>query len=284
MKKQQLLISALLTMTLLGCNSEEDSSKTAEADKSENTQAVSSSKTIAKINGVAIPESRLNIYSNGQPVTDENRGKMLENMITSELIASHAKQQNYHLREEVQQEIIVTEQSVLGRAFTQDFLANNIIDQSLIEAEYQKILDENADKIEYKTSHILVDNEALAKDLLKQITKDATKFADLAKEHSTDPGSSVTGGDLGWLTTERLVPQFAAAMEKLKAGDLSAEPVKTDYGWHVIRVDGTRTVQPSELNEQLRVQIEQNLQAKQFIDLIDELTQKATIEIIDATN
>lgn len=280
MKTTHLIISSILLLTLFGCQEEENSSKNIETtDQQKETS--DASKTIAIVNGVVIPESRLKVYSIADPSHREDRDTTIENIITSELIANYARDKGFHLREEVAQELIVAQQAILGRAFTQEFLENHVVDDATIDAEYKILLEKYAEKIEYQTAHILVEDEALANELLEKITADPEKFAELAKEHSTDPGSSVTGGDLGWLATDRLVPEFAEAMVALAKGGLSDKPVKSDYGWHIIRVDATQTVKPPELNEEMRIQLEQTAQAKEFIAFIQQLNENATIELIE---
>ena len=97
--------------------------------------------------------------------------------------------------------------------------------------------------MEYKVRHILVEDEKTANDLLAQVKSNKSKFDDLAKKNSKDPGSAERGGDLGWAPATNYVQPFAEAVTKLKKGQLVDKPVQTQFGWHVIQVDDTRPVE-----------------------------------------
>ncbi len=128
--------------------------------------------------------------------------------------------------------------------------------------------------------HILVDDEADAKKIAARI-KAGADFAKVAAEASKDPGSKAEGGDLGWFTKERMVPDFANAAFALKPGQVS-DPVKTQFGWHVIKLEALRTKPQPSLDE-LKEQIDQHLIRKSQQDLILKLRSEAKIERTDAT-
>ena len=132
---------------------------------------------------------------------------------------------------------------------------------------------------EVHARHILVDNEAEAKKIAARI-KGGEDFAKVAAETSKDPGSKTEGGDLGWFTKERMVKEFADAAFKMQPGQVS-DPVKTQFGWHVIKVEEKR-VKPLPTFEELREQIDQHLIRKAQQDLILKLRSEAKIERTDA--
>ncbi len=132
---------------------------------------------------------------------------------------------------------------------------------------------------EVHARHILVDNEAEAKKIAARI-KGGEDFAKVAAETSKDPGSKTEGGDLGWFTKERMVKEFADAAFKMPAGQVS-DPIKTQFGWHVIKVEGKR-VKPLPTFEELREQIDQHLIRKAQQDLIVKLRSEAKVERTDA--
>jgi peptidyl-prolyl cis-trans isomerase C len=125
-------------------------------------------------------------------------------------------------------------------------------------------------------SHILVDTEDEAKAIIAQLGKKG-KFDKIAKAKSKDAGSVEKGGSLGWAVPSNFVPPFANAMLSLKKGTYTKEPVKTQFGWHVIKLDDIRSLKiPS--YEELKPQMQQRLQQQIVQDLIADLRSKAKIE------
>ena len=285
-----LLLAAL--MLLAGCESPPAaSSESAETKTTENTAASESAdannddaedkeeKIIAIVNGVKIPESRLQVYAQaGAPVDD--RQQLIENIIASELMAAAARKQGYDSRPQVREELIVSQQAVLGRAYAGDLLKKNPVDDARIEQRYQELSAEFAGQKEYNVAHILVPEEEQAKDLLEQIKKDKAAFAKLAEEHSQDSGSAANGGVLGWVQPQSLVPAFGDAMQALEVGGITDTPVETTYGWHIIRVDDTRASEPPPLNDELKNRISQVESAELLTKEIEKLRENAEIEII----
>ncbi|SFD50038.1 peptidylprolyl isomerase [Methylobacterium sp. 13MFTsu3.1M2] len=132
---------------------------------------------------------------------------------------------------------------------------------------------------EVHARHILVDNEAEAKKIAARI-KGGEDFAKVAAEASKDPGSKAEGGDLGWFTKERMVPDFANAAFAMKPGQVS-DPIKTQFGWHVIKVEEKRT-KPQPTFDELKEQIDQHLIRKAQQDMILKLRSEAKIDRADA--
>ena len=128
---------------------------------------------------------------------------------------------------------------------------------------------------EVHARHILVDNEAEAKKIAARL-KAGEDFAKVAAETSKDPGSKAEGGDLGWFTKERMVAPFADAAFKMEAGKIS-DPVKTQFGWHVIKVEEKRT-KPVPSFDEMKEQVEAYLTRKTQQDLITKLREGAKIE------
>jgi peptidyl-prolyl cis-trans isomerase C len=124
--------------------------------------------------------------------------------------------------------------------------------------------------------HILVENEQQAKDLITQI-KGGKKFEDLAKQFSKDPGSGKNGGDLDWSSPKAYVPEFAQAAEKLKDGQMTDTPVHTQFGWHIIRRDGSRPITPPPI-EQVKPQIVQQIQQEKLQAFEQKLRAQAKIQ------
>ena len=131
--------------------------------------------------------------------------------------------------------IAVAQQTVVLRALIEDYVKANAPTDAEIKARYDDMVKQAGGGKEYHLHHILVDNEAQAKDLIAKI-KGGASFEDLAKQFSKDPGSGKNGGDLDWSSPQAYVPEFGAAAEKLKKGEMTDTPVKTQFGWHIIRL------------------------------------------------
>jgi len=147
---------------------------------------------------------------------------------------------------------------VLINTLFQNFIKSHPISDADAQAEYNKIKAEQSGQ-EYDARHILVDSEDEAKKLIAQI-KAGSKFEDVAKKSSKDTGSAENGGDLGWSKPGNYVPEFATALQGLKKGQMTDTPVKTQFGYHIIRLEDTRTAQfPSfdEVKDKVKQQLEQ---------------------------
>lgn len=129
-------------------------------------------------------------------------------------------------------------------------------------------------EMEIKARHILVPTEQEAKDMAAKL-KSGVDFAKLAQEFSKDPGSGKEGGDLGWFTTDRMVPEFGEAASKMKPGQVS-DPVKTQFGWHIIKVEEMREKKPPTF-EEVKDQVQQFLERQVQTDIISKL--RATIKV-----
>ena len=144
-----------------------------------------------------------------------------------------------------------------------------------IKAAYDKLVAANSGK-EYKARHILVATEDEAKKVIADLKKGA-KFEDLAKKLSKDPGSGANGGDLDWTNPAGLVPEFSQAMIKLKKGETTQVPVKSEFGWHVIRLDDVREQSFPKL-EEIKPQLAQQLQQQKLQEYQESLRSKAKVE------
>ena len=145
----------------------------------------------------------------------------------------------------------------------------------LLKKEYQEQI-KNAPKEEYKARHILVKTEDEAKEIIKSL-KDGADFEKLAKEKSIGP-SGPNGGDLGWFTATTMVPEFADAVAKLKKGDITDQPVKTQFGWHVIKLEDTRKVDPPSFDS-MKDKLRSIVANKSIQNYLSELHKKAKIEL-----
>jgi peptidyl-prolyl cis-trans isomerase C len=235
---------------------------------------------LAVVNGREIPRLRGELLlrqlpPSANPGAPQARAMMREELISRELVAQDAERKGLLKNAEVLEQIEIGRQQALLNAYLQDFVKSNPIGESDVKAEYERLRKETTGS-EYKAAHILVKTEGEARDLIAKIRKGA-KFADLARIASDDPGSKDTGGDLGWSSPGNYVKPFGDALAKLKKGEMTQEPVQTQYGYHVIRLDDQRPMKAPPL-EQLRPQIEQRLQQARVQKLLADLRSRARIQ------
>jgi peptidyl-prolyl cis-trans isomerase C len=242
------------------------------------TKAATGGKVV--VNGVTIPQSRFDVMNKeraaaGQPDSPEIQAAIKDELINRELIAQAAVKRGLDKSPEVVGQIDMTRQAVLVRAlFEAEIKANPITDAELKVQyeEFKKQMGEN----EYKVRHILVDKEDDAKLIIVELNKGGD-FAKLAKEKSKDPGSKDNGGDLDWGPSARFVKPFADATMALKKGQTVAVPVKTDFGYHVIRLDDVRPLKVPAYDE-LKDNFRQRAQQQQVAKMVAAMRQNAKIE------
>jgi peptidyl-prolyl cis-trans isomerase C len=152
--------------------------------------------------------------------------------------------------------------------------------EDAIKARYQKFVAEQPAQIEVRASHILVATEEEANDIIKQLEGGAD-FAAIAKEKSTDPSAKQNGGDLGYFTATEMVPEFSQAVFALEKGESTKAPVKSQFGWHVIKVEGVRTKGFPPF-EQIKEQAARYVSQKAESEAITQLHSAAKIEFFDA--
>jgi peptidyl-prolyl cis-trans isomerase C len=235
---------------------------------------------VAKVNGKEIPQSRADFVikanaSQGQADTPELRNRVREVLIRNELLAQEAAKKGLDKTPDFMNQIELNRQETLVNAFIADYVKNNPISDDLVKAEYDRARAQAGDK-EYKVRHILVKDEAEAKQIIAQLKKGGS-FDKIAAQKSVDPGSKDKGGDLDWAPAGRYVPQFGDALKKLKKGQTTDAPVQTQFGFHVIRLDDERPMKFPPI-EEVKPQIQQGLQRQQIEKLITDLRAKAKVE------
>ena len=242
--------------------------------------AFAEDQSAATVNGISIPQARIDLRvkaaaAQGQPDSPELRKAIREDMINLEVISQEAKKQGLDKNTDVIEQTALAKESVLVGAYVQDYVKSHPLSDDQLKQEYEK-LKTNLGTKEYKVSHILVDSEDEAKAIIKQLDKKGN-FEKIAKEKSKDAGSAEKGGSLGWAVPTNFVPPFANAMLSLKKGTYTKDPVKTQFGWHVIKLDDERSLKIPSF-EELKPQIQQRLQQQAIQDFIADLRSKAKIE------
>jgi peptidyl-prolyl cis-trans isomerase C len=194
------------------------------------------------------------------------------------VVAEEAVKKGLDKSPEVADQIDVLSQSILANAYVQDFLKNNPVSDDSLKAEYERIKATMSGS-EYKVRHILVEKESEARDIIAKLKKDPGLFGKLATERSKDTGSKPRGGDLGWIDPTRMVPEFGAAVTKLEKGKFSTEPVKTQYGYHVVLLEDSRPVEAPPF-EEVKPNLTQQVQQQNLKKQLDDLKAKAKIELV----
>jgi peptidyl-prolyl cis-trans isomerase C len=235
---------------------------------------------VAIVNGKPVPTSRVDelvkqVASQGRPVTPDIQGQIKEEVINREVFMQEAQKAGLDGSDDYKSQMEQARQVVLIRALFADFQKKNPVTDADIKAEYDKFAAANGGK-EYRARHILVEKEADATKLIADLKKGA-KFEDLAKKNSKDPGSGANGGDLDWAAPGSYVKEFSDAMVKLAKGKFTDAPVKSQFGFHIIRVDDVRETQLPPL-DQVKPQISQQLQQQKLQAYQKGLRDKAKVE------
>lgn len=233
----------------------------------------------ATVNGKEIKEDLFRAIVGENEVTAEQFEQIANRLISSTVIAQAATEQGLADDPSIQVEIEWTNQQILARAYIQEFLAANQIDDAQVEAKYEELKQGLAQGLEYLSSHILVATEEEAVQAIEDIGNDPEKFAMVAAERSIDKGSAAQGGGLGWATAQTYVPEFKSALESMETGQISEVPVQSQFGWHVIHVLDSRQVEVPPLDEARSQQIREQLQAELITAEVDRLIEAADIEI-----
>ena len=255
MKKQVLIASALLSLLSLG-----------------STAALA--QNIAIVNGKAVPKARmdslsLQFQSTGRPITPEVQEQMRQHLIALEVFTQEADKLGLSSSDEFKAQMELARQTVLANQLIKEFEKKNAITDDLLKAEYDKFAAANGGK-EIKARHILVDKEADATAIIASLKKGG-KFEEIAKKRSKDTGSGAKGGDLDWANPSSYVPEFSAALQALKKGQLTDKAVKTQFGFHIIRVDDVRDIKlPTfdEVKPQIADQMKQDKRGSYQRDLL----------------
>ncbi len=235
---------------------------------------------VAIVNGKAVPKTRLDalalqVERSGRPVTPEMQGQLKEEVIAREIFIQEADKLGLAATDDFRSQMELARQSILIRELFNDYQKKNPVTDADLKAEYDKFAAANGAK-EYKARHVLVEKEADAKAIIAKLKKGA-KFEDIAKKQSKDTGSGANGGDLDWANPSSYVAEFSDALQKLQKGQLTETPVKTQFGFHVIRLDDVRTPQLPAF-DQVKPQIAQQMQQQKLATFQQTLRDKAKIE------
>ncbi|HET8869012.1 MAG TPA: peptidylprolyl isomerase [Aquabacterium sp.] len=248
---------------------------------------------VAVVNGKGVPKARVDAMvdqilkqSKGQPQAPEKSPELIQKVkdevVLREIFVQEAEKRGLQATSDYKTQMEFARQSILIRALFADFEKKHPVTDADARAEYDKIKAGKGGDKEYRARHILVESEDQAKDLIAQLNKGA-KFEDLAKKYSKDPGSAENGGDLDWANPDNYVPEFSKAMMQLEKGKYTQEPVKSQFGYHIIELEDVRSVQFPAF-EDVKPQIIQHLQQEQLQKFREDLKSKAKTDYKFSSN
>lgn len=254
-----------------------------------NKKADDDSKVLATINREAITEKDYEHYlqlrqARQEPIADKDKERkiVLDEMIDRVLLTQRAVEQKLENDPEVYYLLKRLRENVLVQAAIRNMLKEGPVSDDEIKTRFEKEA-ANTHKTEYLVRHILVKNEDEANEVIKQL-KAKTNFAVLAKQKSIDVQSGKNGGQIGWVNQGMVVPEFFEGVTRIEKGAISAAPVKSDFGWHVIKVEDTRaatipTFEQFMADKQTKANFYRKLQDEKIEKMVKELRTGAKIEI-----
>jgi peptidyl-prolyl cis-trans isomerase C len=239
-----------------------------------------SAQNIAIVNGKAVPKARMEalaeqVARSGRPITPDVEAQIKEEVIAREIFMQEAQKRGLDASDNYKTQLELARQTILIRELFADFQKTAEVTDADVKAEYDKFVAANGGK-EFRARHILVETEAQATSILASLKK-GSKFEDLAKKQSKDPGSGAKGGDLDWAAPGNFVKEFSDAMAALKKGETTAKPVKSQFGFHIIRLDDVREAQLPKL-EEVKPQIVQQMQQQRMATFQQDMRAKAKVE------
>lgn len=200
-----------------------------------------------------------------------------EQVINNRIVNAKAANANLENDPEVEQLLAQTKDQIIRNVFIERQVEEKMTQKKLLDA-YNKLLEQIGDVKETKASHILVETEEKAREVIAEL-ENGTEFANLAKEHSTGP-TGPNGGDLGYFAKNEMVPEFAEAAFALDVGAYTKDPVQTQFGWHVIKVTDRRD-RPEPEFETVKPQLEAQLRQQTLTELVQNWQKEADIKKFD---
>jgi peptidyl-prolyl cis-trans isomerase C len=235
---------------------------------------------VATVNGKPVPKSEFEMFitnmtrqNGGHDVTEQQKAELLDQYIGMQLAADEAEKAGVDKQPKVRDQLALARLQVLLEAAMQKYLEDHPVQESELRPEYDRQV--AALPREYHARHILVEDQATAVAITKELQGGAD-FAKLAAKRSKD-SSSKSGGDLGWFTLDSMVKPFADAVRSMSPGELTAQPVQSQYGWHVIKLEESRASAAPPF-EDVKDRVKSIVQRKKLQAHLDELRKAAKIE------
>ncbi len=245
------------------------------------TATLAMAQNIAIVNGKPVPQARVEALltqmtrTGQQQRTPELETRAKEEVVMREILEQEAERRSIATGDNYKQQMELARQSILINELIADQRKKIEPNDADLQGEYEKVIKAQgpgaagAAGTEYRARHILVEKEAEAISLIAQIKKGG-KFDELAKKHSKDPGSGQRGGDLDFSRPDAYVPEFGKAMTSLKKGEMTDKPVKSQFGYHIIKLEDTRESKPPAFDA-VKGQIKQRLEQQRMQAFIEGL-------------
>lgn len=270
-KKKSLLTASIISLSLGAF------SMSALHAASHEKKEMAEDAVIATVNGDKIMKSTLDGYLE----ILKKSGKMdkqaaVNDLVATEIALQEARKTDILERAETKKAIQDFTRNILLQTWTKEKIASFDIDDAAIKAAYDERVTKLASK-EFNARHILVKTEDEAKAVIKEVSAKDADFAKIAKEKSTGPSGS-NGGSLGWFKAQTMVPAFANAVKEMEKGAVSKEPVKTQFGYHVIKLEDSRDAKLPTL-ESLKPQLQRVISQKKMLAYMEDLKKGADVKI-----
>jgi peptidyl-prolyl cis-trans isomerase C len=242
-------------------------------------KSVAADQVAATINGEAISKTEFDAHlanvarQSGRDVTEEQKADALDQLISMKLAAADGEKAGIASEDKIVHQIELARANIVADAAFQKYIADHPVTEEELRPEYDSQVAQLPR--EYHARHILVVDKGAAEGIIKDL-KGGADFAKVATQKSKD-SSSESGGDLGWFTLDKMVKPFSDALAKLQPGQLTEQPVETQYGWHVIRLEESR-VQSVPPFEDVKDNVKVFVQRKRLQTYLEDLRKAAKIE------
>jgi len=275
MRTQRISLVLLAAASLLvGCTKPAGDAAKPAADAAKPATGI-----VATVNGQQISAEAFDVFLQavtGKPAaeaTPEQKSQVLDQLIDMTIVAQAGEKEGLQDLPATKARISLLTTQILAQATTEKYLETHPVSETEVKADYDTQVANVP--LEYKAQHILVDTKEKAEEIIKELEAGAD-FDKLAARDSKDP-SGKNGGDLGWFNLQTMVKPFSDAVAALKKGEITKQPVETQYGWHVIKLEDTRTPTIPAF-EDVKPQVEQMTQRKKIEAYLDELRKSAKIQ------
>lgn len=240
----------------------------------------SADELVAIVNGIDLKRETLDavveMAKRSRPGTEVDEKALLDDLIATEIARQQAKKSGLGERDDVKAKVENFADKLILNTWMQEKASSLDITDEELEAVYQERI-KDMPKTEYKARHILVKTEDEGKAIIKEL-EDGKDFVELAKEKSTGP-SGPSGGDLGWFKPQRMVKPFAEAVAKMEPGKVTAAPVETQFGWHVIKLEEQREVKLPEIDN-MKPQLKRQLEQAKMLEYMEKLRADADVKVL----
>lgn len=277
-KNSRIAVGSLIVLFALSACSQKPTDKTANAAKASDAKDV----VALTVNGTTISQRTIDMLLRQQPAQREAPGArqhIIDNLTMQVIVAQEAVKKGLDKSPEVIDQLEMSKTSVLAQSYVKDYFQHQQVSDAQLNTAYEKVK-ADANEKQYKARHILVKTQAEGEAIIAQLKKDPKSFSDIASAQSLDPVSKVKGGDLGWFDTKGMVPEFGAAIAGLEKGKFTQEPVKSQFGYHVIILDDVRTntrdVPPL---EQIKAGLADQVRQQDLKKMLDDLKAHAKIDV-----